>query len=101
MNMREHSIIIHRTRRGVQDYFIQFTFEYTEEDNQWVGVCLEIGTSAYADTLDEARQELGDAVVLQLGEAERLGFVSQFLSDNHVTLLEPQPKRTPGFSLVG
>ena len=99
--MRENVIYAHNDPDGIQDFVIQLTFEHTEEGSQWGGVCLELGTSAFADTFGEVRGELRDAVILQLSEVEHLGFIGDYLNDNHVVPLNTPPERTPGFSLVG
>jgi hypothetical protein len=59
-------------------------FTFTREDNSWVGVCVELGTSAFSDTIDRALKELCDAVVLQLEEAERLFKLDAYLEERKV-----------------
>ena len=83
--MRDTAVLIHRNEEGELDHVLPVTFEFTQEDGKWVGVCLETGTSTFADTLEAVRQELGEAVALQLSEAERLGFIWPFLKDHGLT----------------
>ena len=99
--MREFPIYTHTTDSGVRDFLVQFTYEYFREDSEWVGVCLELGTSAYSDNLDSAREELQDAVALQLSEVERLGYIHEYLTDNRVMVYKTTVPTAPGFSLVG
>lgn len=99
--MRETIIYRHTLLDGTQDYTIYLTVEYSEEDGQWVGVCIELNTSGYADTFNDIRTEMRDAITLQLSEAERLGFVWDYLRDNNVTAHQIDAVTTPGFSLVG
>ena len=61
-----------------------FTTSFEEEDGRWVGICHELGASAYGDTLEEARGELSDAVLLEMNEMRRLGFGEEFLADRGV-----------------
>ncbi len=82
--MREFPIYTYTTDSGVRDFLVQLTYEYFREDSEWVGVCLELETSAYSDDLDSAREELQDAVALQLSEVERLGYLHEYLADNRV-----------------
>ena len=51
-----------------------------------------MGTVAYADSLEEARQEIGESIILQLGSVEELGFVEEYLREHNVPLL---PLKTP------
>ncbi len=64
---------------------------------------LKLGTSAFADTLEELRKEIGDAVTLQLGEMERLGFFEDFLRDHNLRPVNLAPPATgeAQFELVG
>lgn len=82
------------------DHVILLNFEYIEEDGRWVGFCIELGTSAYSDSLDHTRQELRDAVTLQLDSLDTLGHVWEFLRDNHVSISGADQVLEPGFSLA-
>lgn len=99
--MRETIIYRHHPPDGTEDYLIQLTLEYAQEQGQWVGVCIELNTSAFSATLEDAREELRDAILLQLSETEKLGFVWDYLRDNHVAVHQVAAVATPGFSLVG
>ena len=98
--MRETATVIHRNNQGSPDYVIVLTFDFCEESGQFVGVCLELGSSAFADTLQQARLELREAVELQLNEVERLGFIDDYLSENHVRTSPIEPVTTSGFAVA-
>ena len=85
--MRDTVAVIHRNGQGSPDYVVLLTFEYGEEIGKWVGVCLELGTSTFADTLEQVREELQEAVELQLNEMERLAHIQDFLQENHVLVV--------------
>ena len=86
--MRETIIAIHREKEiGSADFVFSLTFDLEKEGEQWTGTCLELGTSTFGDTLDEAKKELQDAVTLQLDEMERLGFISEYLEENRVPVI--------------
>ena len=85
--MRETTTVIHRNNEGSPDYVIVLTFDFSQESEQWVGLCLELGTSTFSDTLEQTRLELQEAVELQLNEVERLGFIQDYLSENHVRVV--------------
>ncbi len=99
--MRETATVIHRNAQGSPDFVMVLTFELSREADQWVGLCLELGTSAFSDTMDQTRQELGEAVELQLNEVERLGFVQDYLADNYVTDVPIEADVTFGFAVAG
>ena len=63
------------------------TFDIEKEGEQWTGTCLDLGTSTFGDTLDEAINELHESVTLQLDEVDRLGFVSEYLAENRVSII--------------
>ena len=69
--MQDTVMVIHRNGQGSPDYVVLLTFEYREEAGSWVGVCAELGTSAFSDNLEQAKLELREAVELQLNELER------------------------------
>lgn len=102
--MRDSVAVIHRDTQGSPDYIIVLTFEFSQEEGEWVGLCLELGTSAFADSLEQTRLELQEAVELQLNEMERLTDISGYLLENHVRIvpIEASDSSTPvGFAFSG
>ena len=87
---RESFQAFHSKRPGALEYAIAVTCTYSREGNQWVGICDELGTSAFADTLERARIELQEAIQLQLNEVERIADLKDYLADNRVALLPVQ-----------
>ena len=66
---------------------IVLTADFEQEDGLWIGTCLELGTSTQAETLDELRAELKDAIDLQLNEMARLGYTREYLRSQGVKLM--------------
>ena len=100
--MRETTTVIHRSKEGSADYVIVLPFECTQDSGQWVGLCLELGTSTFADSLEQTRLELQEAVELQLNEIERLGYIGDYLSKNHVRVLPfDEVTDATGFAVAG
>ena len=89
--MRDTATVIHRNKQGSPDYVVVLTFEFSQEVGQWVGLCLELGTSAFADSLEQTRLELQGAVELQLNEIEKLTEVRDYLVENHVPIVPVDP----------
>jgi hypothetical protein len=89
--MRETGIAV-RSSNGSPEEAILLTVEFREYSGQWLTECLELGTATYADSLEKARQEIGESIILQLGSVEELGFVEEYLREHNVPLL---PLKTP------
>ena len=86
--MRDTIIAIHYEKENRSpDFVFPLTFDLEREGEQWTGTCLELGTSTFGDTFDEARRELQEAVTLQLNEVERLGFIVDYLEENRVSAI--------------
>lgn len=86
--MRDTIIAIHY-EKGTRspDFVFTLTFDLDRDGEQWTGTCLELGTSTFGDILDQTKQELQEAVTLQLNEMERLGLISDYLEDNRVSVI--------------
>jgi predicted RNase H-like HicB family nuclease len=84
--VREQAIAVELTERGPSN-LVLLTLELTQEEDVWVGTCIELGTSTYADSLEELRGELADAIGLQLNEAMRLGFIDDYIQERNVRTL--------------
>ena len=98
--VQESITVVHSDDQGSSDYAIMLTCTYTQESGQWVGVCEELGTSAFSDTLEHAQVELREAMELQLNEVERLGYAREYLDKNQVPIASIPTNRQTGFTLV-
>ena len=70
-------------------------FRHEHEKDTWLAECIELGTATYASTLDQAQQELGEAVLLQLDEIEQMGFTEEYLKERGVALVPIEPPKPP------
>ena len=84
--MREQTIAVELTESGPSN-LVLLTLELTQEEDVWIGTCLELGTSTYADSIEELRGEIADAIGLQLNEAMRLGFLDDYIEERNVRTL--------------
>ncbi|MBI4312476.1 MAG: hypothetical protein HY681_11950 [Chloroflexi bacterium] len=102
--MRDTAVAVRSSADGEQSILV-LTLDISRHDDLWVGACLELGTAAYAPTLEELRDELQEAVLLQLNEVERLGFIDQYLQEHSVAVAQlPQARHAQerwGFMAVG
>jgi predicted RNase H-like HicB family nuclease len=97
---RETIQVFHSDAQGSLDFAITLTCTYSQEGDQWVGICDELGTSAFADTLDQARTETQEAVQLQLNEVERITDIRGYLADNEVPIRPVRQPEQAGFSVT-
>lgn len=92
--------MFHIDAQGFTDYSIALTCAYMFEADQCVGVCAELGTSAFADTIKQARAELRETLRLQLNEVERLTNVRDYLAECEVTVLPVDQRESAGFAVA-
>ena len=97
---RETIQVFHNNPDGIPDYSISLTCTYGEEGDQWVGVCTELGTSAFAETLEQTRTELQEALQLQLNEVERLADVRDYLTENEIPVVPLSQSEAAGFAVA-
>ena len=76
--------VYHRSPEGELVGTIVLTLSFQQEEDQWVGTCVELGTSTHAFSLQEADEEVAEAIALQLNEVERLGFIAEYLAEHNV-----------------
>ena len=65
------------TRSG----YVTLTFSFEQEGSDWVGLCLELGTSTFSDTLEECQVELQELVADHLEVLEETGERERFFEE--------------------
>ena len=91
MNPIQESIhLVHMSRQPdgqtYPDYFLRLTFEFVEDEGQWCGHCVELGTATFAETQQQTRYELLEATKIQLAGVESLDELEEYLESNEVTV---------------
>ena len=71
--------------------YVDLTLKYEYEEEQWVGVCLELGTSTFADTLEEVHDNLTELVVEHLNLLEAEGERERFFEEHDISYHEVRP----------
>ena len=61
--------------------YVTLTLSFEQEGSEWVGVCLELGTSTFADTLEKCQEELQELVTDHLNVLEELGERERFFEE--------------------
>ncbi|MCH9011366.1 MAG: hypothetical protein IIC21_12145, partial [Chloroflexi bacterium] len=62
--MRDLCVALQKDDEGNPLGIVVLTADIDEYEEQWVGTVLELGVSTYADSLDELRKELSEAILL-------------------------------------
>lgn len=61
--------------------YVTLTLSFEQEGSEWVGVCLELGTSTFADTLEKCQKELQELVADHLDVLEETGERERFFEE--------------------
>ncbi len=65
--------------------YVDLTLKYEFEEEQWIGVCLELSTSTFADTLDEVQDDLTRLVIEHLNLLEDAGERERFFKEHDIS----------------
>ena len=71
--------------------YITLTLRFQKEDNKWVGVCEELGTSTYCRTLPGVEKQLQEAVRMHIETLEELGERERFFKENNIRVHTTKP----------
>ena len=62
--------------------YVDLTLKYEFEEDQWVGVCLELSTSTFGDTLEEVKDDLTQLVIEHLNLLEDASERERFFEEH-------------------
>ena len=62
-----------------------------KEGDQFVSYCRELGSASCGDTIDEALENLGDAIEVHLSDLEDTGELQKFLRERNIRIDEGPP----------
>jgi hypothetical protein len=94
--MLRETVVAIQSAGGAPNRLLLLTVEFVREGSRWVATGQELGTSAYADSFEQARAEIEEAVSLQLNEVERLGFSDEHLREHNVSAIAIPKLESPG-----
>lgn len=74
--------------------FVILTLALRHEEGCWTAECLELGTSTFADTLEEAQEAILEALQLHLQTLADVGELRRFFQKHHITFhsVRPSPR---------
>ena len=74
--------------------YVEVTVRFTREGDKWTAECLELGTAAYGDSLEEAQAAIADMISLHLNALEDVHAREAFFKKHRITLHRGAPKAT-------
>jgi predicted RNase H-like HicB family nuclease len=77
-----------RTETG----YIILTVVFKFEDEVWTAECMELGTATFGETLQEAEQDMQEAILLHLNTLEAVGEREAFFREHDIKIHPVQPK---------
>lgn len=69
------------TLESILSGYVTLTLSFEQEGSEWVGVCLELGTSTFTDTLEKCQVELQELVTDHLNVLEEIGERERFFEE--------------------
>ena len=72
--------------------YVILTLSFEREDNKWVGICVELGTSTYSRALTKTREDLSKLVIEHLNLLEEAGEREQFFEDWGIEFHREKPE---------
>ena len=72
--------------------YVELTLRFNREGSKWVGVCLELGTSTYAKTLERVQKDLCELVTEHLSLLEEAGERARFFTEHGIISHPVRPK---------
>jgi predicted RNase H-like HicB family nuclease len=71
--------------------YINVTFKAHKEGDQFVSECIELGVASCGDTLEEAFENIKDAVLLYLNTLEKEGERERVFSERGIQIIPGEP----------
>ena len=72
--------------------YVDLTVRFAREGRRWTAECLELGTAAYGDTLQEAQDAIADLVALHLNSLEDVHSREAFFKKHRIRMRLGAPK---------
>ena len=73
--------------------YVVLTCTFHKEKQKWVGICKELGTSTFANSLDKAQKKLAEAIELHVNTLEDVGERERFFKENKIIVYKTKPEK--------
>jgi len=71
--------------------YIILTFRFTKEGDNWVGICEQLGTSAFDKSIEIASEKLRELTGLHLNTLEQIGERERVFRENGIKVFAQKP----------
>ena len=68
--------------------YVQLTYRFQKEGADWVGTCVELGTSTFGRSLPRVKRELEEMIVDYLNVLEEDGTRERIFRENNIVVRE-------------
>ncbi len=79
-------------KKNSKKFYIVVTHVIKKENDQYVATCPEFDVSSFGDTVEEANEDLTEAILLYLEGIDELKIRDQIFKEKAITTYEKQPK---------
>ena len=86
-------------KRKMELSHVILTMRFEEEGKNWVGTCVELGTSTFAHTLRQTQAELHELVELHLSALEEEGERERFFAEHGIKIHRNQLDPHKGWNI--
>ena len=68
--------------------YVQLTYRFEKEGTEWVGTCIELGTSTFGRSLKRVKRDLEQMVIEYLNVLEEDGTRERIFRENNISMQE-------------
>ena len=72
--------------------YVDLTLKYEKEEDKWVGVCLQLTTSTFGDSLTELQEDLIALVEAHMDVIHEDGELTGFFEEHGIVVQESRPE---------
>ncbi|HZP95370.1 MAG TPA: hypothetical protein VFC31_03405 [Candidatus Limnocylindria bacterium] len=65
---------------------VVLTVRFTQDGDQWLAECVELGTATYADSFEDVQAEIAELIELHLSTLEQTGQRAKFFKEHGIKL---------------
>lgn len=76
-----------------KSFFLLTVYFEKEAHARWTAECKELGTATYADSLEQAKKEIEEAIELHLSTLEDVGERKNFFREHGIRVFHIPPKK--------
>ena len=76
-----------------KDGYIDITVRFAQEGSKWTAECIELGTAAYGDTLEEAEKAIRGLITLHLNALEDVAMRKAFFRQHNIQFYTGKPPK--------